>query len=140
MRRLLPLASMLLPLCTLAQPATPAAPPSLTLEQVMADPDWIGNGVEDAWWAWDGRHVQYTVKRDGATIRDTWQQASEGGDGAARVDGAARAALDAANPVYDPAHRRMAFVRNGDVFVRDLSTGALTQLTRTDAEESLPQW
>src|SRR3546814_20495943 len=26
------------------------------------------------------------------------------------------------------------------IFVRDLSTGALTQLTRTDAGESRPQW
>src|SRR3546814_15876216 len=34
----------------------------------------------------------------------------------------------------------MAFVRNGDIFVRNLSTGALTQLTRTDAGESRPQW
>jgi dipeptidyl aminopeptidase/acylaminoacyl peptidase len=135
MRRLLSLSLLLLPLCTAAQPATP-----LTLEQIMADPDWIGPGVEDAWWAWDGRHVQYTVKRSGATIRDTWQQGSEGGDAAARIDGAARAALDAAHPAYDAAHARMAFVRNGDVFVRDLATGALTQLTRTDAEESLPQW
>ena len=134
MRRLLPLACLLLPFCTLAQPSAP-----LSLAQVMADPDWIGNGVEDAWWAWDGRHVQYTVKRDDATIRDTWQAASDG-SGNARVDDAARATLDAANPVYDVPHKRMAFVRNGDVFVRDLSTGALTQLTRTDAEEALPQW
>lgn len=28
-----------------AQPATP-----LTLEQVMADPEWIVPGVEQAWW------------------------------------------------------------------------------------------
>ena len=34
----------------------------------------------------------------------------------------------------------MAFVRNGDVFVRDLGTGALTQLTRSNDEEALPQW
>ena len=134
MRRLLPLACFLLPFCTAAQPATP-----LTLGQVMADPDWIGNGVEDAWWAWDGRSVDYTVKRDGASIRDTFQLAT-GGGAATRIDGAARAGLDAANPVYDEAHRHMAFVRNGDVFVRDLSTGALAQLTRTNAEEALPQW
>ena len=77
MRRLLSLSLLLLPLCTFAQPATP-----LTLEQVMADPDWIGPGVEDAWWSWDGRHVQYTLKRSGATIHDTWQQ---GVDGSAAV-------------------------------------------------------
>src|SRR6478752_8372348 len=128
MRRLLPLSLLLLPLFAAAQPAAP-----LTLDQVMADPDWIGPGVEGAWWAWDGRHVQYTLKRSGATIRDTWQQRSDGQDAAARVDGAERATLDAAHPAYDTAHKRMAFVRNGDVFVRDLASGALTQLTRTDA-------
>ena len=135
MRRLLSLSLLLLPLCAAAQTARP-----LTLEQIMADPDWIGPGVEDAWWAWDGQHVQYTLKRSGASIRDTWQQTRAGGDAAVRVDGAARATLDAADPAYDGTHRRMAFVRNGDVFVRDLQSGALTQLTRTDAEEARPQW
>jgi dipeptidyl aminopeptidase/acylaminoacyl peptidase len=120
-----------------AAPATPAT--SLTLQQVMADPDWIGPPVEDAWWAWDGQRVQYALKRDGATIRDTWQQAIEGG-AAARIDGAARAGLDAANPVYDAQRARMAFVRNGDVFVRDLHTGTLTQVTRSNDDDALPQW
>src|SRR4249919_349849 len=128
-------------------PALAASPPTaataatpLTLEQVMADPDWIGAPVEDAWWAWDGQSVQYKLKRDGTTIRDTWQQSIDGGTAAARIDGAGRAELDASNPVYDSAHARMAFVRNGDVFVRDLRNGALSQLTRSNEEESLPQW
>jgi hypothetical protein len=34
----------------------------------------------------------------------------------------------------------MAFVRNGDVFVRDLRSGALTQLTRSNAAASRPQF
>ncbi|HET6435137.1 MAG TPA: S9 family peptidase, partial [Xanthomonadaceae bacterium] len=133
MRRLLPLCLLLLPLSAAAQPAQP-----LTLGQVMADPDWIGNGVENAWWAWDGRSVEYTVKRTGASIRDTFRQPLDGA--ATRVDGAQRATLDAGDPAYDAARRRMAFVRNGDVFVRDLGTGALTQLTRSNDEEALPQW
>jgi dipeptidyl aminopeptidase/acylaminoacyl peptidase len=119
-------------------PTAESAP--LTLEQVMADPDWIGAPVEDAWWAWDGHRVQYERKRDGATIRDTWQQSIDGTEAAARIDGAGRAELDAVNPVYDDAHARMAFVRHGDVFVRDLRNGMLTQVTRTDDEEALPQW
>ena len=113
--------------------------PPLTLEQVMADPDWIGPPVEQAWWSWDGKQVQYQVKREGATIKDTWRQPVAGGS-AQKVDGAARAELDAANPAFDAARTRMAFVRNGDVFVRDLRSGALTQVTRTDASEALPQW
>ena len=117
------------------QPVTP-----LTLQQVMADPDWIGPPVEDAWWAWDGRRVQYTLKREGATIRDTYQQSIDGNAAAERIDGATRATLDGAQPVYDAQRTRMAFVRNGDVFVRDLRSGALTQLTRSDVDEARPQW
>ncbi|MFS8064118.1 MAG: prolyl oligopeptidase family serine peptidase [Luteimonas sp.] len=143
--RLLPIAGLLLLSTTAAGQAlpSPAASP-LSLTQVMADPDWIGPPVEDAWWAWDGRQVQYELKRDGASIRDTYQQPINGTSAAVRVDGAARAQLDA-TPVYDTAHARMAFIRNGDVFVRQLQDGALrrgtlTQVTRTSDSEALPQW
>jgi dipeptidyl aminopeptidase/acylaminoacyl peptidase len=120
-----------------AQPVS--APTPITLEQAMADPDWIGPPVEQAWWGWDGRRVYYTLKREGATIRDVYQQPVDGGV-AAKLDGAARSDLDAAQPEFDAQHTRMAFVRNGDVFVRDLRTGALNQLTRSVATESRPQW
>lgn len=108
---------------------------SLTVEQAMADPDWIGPPVEQAWWAWDGRRVHYTLKRKGSPLRDTWAQAIDGERGAVVAD-EALASLDAALPVYDRARARMLFLRNGDVFLRDLRTGALTQITRSvDAEE-----
>ena len=124
-----------------AQPETTAqvAPGQLTLEQIMADPDWIGPAVEDLWWRWDGKAAQYTAKRRGATIRDTFQVGIAGG-APVRMDGSARADLDAPGAVYDARHARSAFVRNGDIFVRDLGSGALTQLTRSNDEEALPQW
>jgi dipeptidyl aminopeptidase/acylaminoacyl peptidase len=134
-RRLLPLSILLVACAAGAQPATP-----LTLEQVMADPDWIGAPVEDAWWAWDGKRVQYELKRDGASIRDTWEQPADGSGAAARIDGPARAELDAASPMYDMSRTRMTFVRNGDIFVRDLRSGALTQVTRSNDDDALPQW
>jgi dipeptidyl aminopeptidase/acylaminoacyl peptidase len=56
------------------------------------------------------------------------------------VDDAERATIDGTRAVVDPARGRMAFVRNGDIFVRDLRSGALTQVTRTEAQESRPQW
>lgn len=135
--RLKPLASALL-LSTLLLSAAHAQTP-VTLTQAMADPDWIGPPVEQAWWAWDGQRVQYQLKREGASIRDTWQQGIAGGI-AAKLDGAARADLDAARPVIDSQRTRMAFVRNGDVFVRDLRNGTLTQVTRSNEDEALPQW
>ena len=117
-----------------AQPAQP-----LTLERIMADPDWIGPPVEQAWWSWDGQRAYYALKRDGSSVRDLYVQDVAGGE-ARLVDGASRAGVDAADPEYDTSRARMAFVRNGDVFVRDLRSGALVQLTRSDAAESSPRW
>ncbi|MDI1252196.1 S9 family peptidase [Thermomonas sp.] len=116
-----------------------AAAEPITLAQAMADPDWIGPPVEDAWWRWDGQAAQYLLKRDGASIRDTWQVGIDGGP-PILLDGAALADLDSSDAVFDATATRTAFVRNGDVFVRDLRSGALTQLTRTTDSESRPQW
>src|SRR3546814_8030221 len=40
--------------------ALPGHAQPLTLDQVMADPDWIGNPVEAAWWQLDGRSEEHT--------------------------------------------------------------------------------
>ncbi|KRG71940.1 peptidase S9 [Pseudoxanthomonas dokdonensis] len=138
MRHVLP--ALLLPLTllaavpSLAQDTTP-----LTIEQVMADPDWIGPPVEDAWWAWDGQQVQYEIKRDASLVRDTYRQ-PVGGGAPTLVDAAQRSQLDASHPVYDHDRQRMLFVRNGDVFLRDLRSGSLTQLSRSNETEAEPRF
>ena len=138
MRPCLPALLLALPfLFVIPASAQDTAP--LTIEQVMADPDWIGPPVENAWWAWDGRQVQYQLKREGSPIRDTYRQALDG-SAAQRVADGERDHLDAAAPAYDAQRQRMAFVRNGDIFVRDLRSGALQQLTRSNDEESQPRF
>jgi dipeptidyl aminopeptidase/acylaminoacyl peptidase len=110
---------------------------TLTLEQAMADPDWIGPPVENAFWSLDGGQVHYQLKRAGSTLRDA--HAIELATGTARkLEDAELADLDATSPVYDRERRRALFVRNGDVFLRNLATGTLRQLSRSDAVESLP--
>ncbi|MBP3983775.1 prolyl oligopeptidase family serine peptidase [Pseudoxanthomonas helianthi] len=127
------LAVLFLPAVAIAQDVP------LTIEQVMADPDWIGPPVEQAWWAWDGKSVQYTLKREGSLVRDTFVQPVAGG-AAQRIGDGERGSLDAPAAAYDAQRTRMAFVRNGDIFVRDLRSGALTQLTRSEAVESQPRF
>ncbi len=142
----LPALLLALPFLFLVHDASAQDAAPLTIEQVMADPDWIGPPVENAWWAWDGRQVQYQLKREGSAIRDTYRQALKpapaeaGGSAAQRVADNERDHLDAAAPAYDAQRQRMAFVRNGDVFVRDLRSGALQQLTRSNDEESQPRF
>src|SRR5476649_1267848 len=107
--------------------ATATAQTPITLDQAMANPDWIGNPVDSAWWGWDSRQVYYKQKRDGSPLRDTFLVA---GGAAKKVGDAQLANLDSADPVYNRDHTRAILLRNGDLFERDLKTGALTQIVR----------
>lgn len=121
-----------------AAQAVEPAPSTVTLEQAMADPDWIGPSVDAVWWRWDGSAAYYMQKRKGANIRDIWQVGIEGGT-PAQVSDAGRTDMDTA-AVIEFGGARSAFVRNGNVFVRDLHSGMLTQLTRDNQAAERLQW
>jgi dipeptidyl aminopeptidase/acylaminoacyl peptidase len=108
-----------------ALPAFASTP--ISLDQAMASPDWIGNPVEAAWWSWDGKQVFYKQKRAGSPVRDIWEAS---GGKIRQVGDAELAKLDSAERIYDRARGRAVELRNGDLFERDLKTGALVQITR----------
>jgi hypothetical protein len=63
-----------------AAAASPAATAQkLTLEQIMADPDWIGPPVEDEYWSIDSRNVYFKLKRKGSSIKDLYRVSADGG-------------------------------------------------------------
>ena len=115
-----------------------AAAADLTLEKIMSDPDWIGAPVHEPFWSADGKSVYYSLKRAGSTISDQHRITL------ANTQDHVVAPREIANldapAVYDRAGRQAAFVRNGDVFVRDISSGRLRQITRTAATEMDPQF
>jgi dipeptidyl aminopeptidase/acylaminoacyl peptidase len=109
--------------------AAAATESNLTLEKIMADPDWIGSPVAAPYWSADGRTVYYSLKRSGSPIVDLHRiELNSRKDQI--IDAGAMADADGP-PVYDRAGKRAAFVRNRDVFVRDLGSGRLTQITRS---------
>ncbi len=118
--------------------AAPDPQSSLTLEKIMADPDWIGPPVTDAYWSADGRTVYYSLKRIGSPIVDLHRIDPASGKDEI-IEASAMADADA-RAVYDRNGKRAAFVRNHDVFVRDLSNGRLTQITRTPQRERSPRF
>src|SRR5262245_34881135 len=82
--------------------ASPAHTAPLTLERIMADPDWIGPPVERPYWSLDGRSLFFSLKRAGSPVHDLERVAASGG--AYRpVPAADLADLDAADPVFDRA-------------------------------------
>ncbi|UVW29632.1 S9 family peptidase [Massilia sp. H6] len=120
----------------LSLPAAASTP--ITLDQAMAHPDWIGTPVESAWWSWDSKAVLYKQKRAGSPVRDTWQVAQGGKP--VRVRDADLPKLDGADVLYNRAGSRALMLRNGDLFERDLTNGALVQITRGASKLEVPQY
>jgi dipeptidyl aminopeptidase/acylaminoacyl peptidase len=117
-----------------ALPAAATTP--ITLDQAMANPDWIGTPTETAWWSWDGKQVYYKQKRTGSPLRDTWAALPK----PHLVADGELAKLDSQNMVFNHARTRAIVARNGDLFERDLKTGALTQIVKSAAPVATPQY
>src|SRR5262245_45376835 len=105
--------------------------PALTLEQIMADPDWIGNPPENPYWSDDGRAIYYERERDGAgkNPKDLFRLDLATGK-AVRIEPAERGKADAPGR-RSLDRKKKVYAREGDVFVKDLTTGAVHQVTRT---------
>src|ERR1700736_1987402 len=102
---------------------TPSVP-GLTLERIMADPDWIGNAPEKPYWADDGRAVYFEQKRQGSPLRDLYRLPL--GEREPRlVAGAQRGAADAPEGDVSRDRRWKVYAREGDVFWKDLGSGAI---------------
>ncbi len=118
-----------------AIPAAASTP--ISLDQAMAHPDWIGTPVETAWWSWDGKEVFFKQKRAGSQLRDIYQATPAK---ARLVADTELSRLDTDKVVYNRERTRAVFVRNGDLFERDLKSGALTQITRGANGVAAPQF
>lgn len=126
-------------LAVLASVSVQAQSTPVTLDQAMAHPDWIGTPVESARWSWDSQNLQYSQKRTGSPIRDVFAMNRAGGN-AKKLESADLANQDGNNFIFDARHQQALFVRNGDIFLRNLKSGSLTQITRSNAMETDPRF
>ncbi|HJX27897.1 MAG TPA: hypothetical protein VJ885_08290, partial [Thermoanaerobaculia bacterium] len=90
----------LLSLAALASVAAPTvlaedSSPGVTMEQIMAHPDWIGLPPEDPFWADDGSAVYFQRKRTGVELRDLYRLRLDGSE-PKLVLNSERGAVDAA--------------------------------------------
>jgi dipeptidyl aminopeptidase/acylaminoacyl peptidase len=109
----------------------------LSLEQIMADPDWLGRQPEAAHWSFDSQQVYYQRKREGSELRDLVARPLAGTDNGTVV-ALAQLHQVAENAVYNLDRSLQAYVFEGNVFVRSVKTGELTQLTRDNTAQSNP--
>ncbi|HYL05859.1 MAG TPA: prolyl oligopeptidase family serine peptidase, partial [Thermoanaerobaculia bacterium] len=118
---------------------TSSAVAELTLERIMADPDWIGNAPEKPYWADDGRAVYFERKRQGSPLRDLYRLPL--GEREPRlVADAERGAADAPDGDVSRDRKAKVYARQGDIFWKDLGSGAVRQLTRTSEVKTDPRF
>ena len=118
-----------------AQSAAPLnASTTLTLERIMADQDWVARSPQGAFWSYDGSQVLFERKREGSPMRDLYvrdvssQGPSQGNGELVALNELHRYAYR--NAVHNPERTMHAYVFANNVFVRDLRSGEMTQLTR----------
>jgi dipeptidyl aminopeptidase/acylaminoacyl peptidase len=127
-----------LPALATAAPAAPTAS-GVTLEQIMADRDWIGNPPEAGYWSYDSKSVLYRVKRDGSALYDLYQ-ADVAGTAPHKISDADLPNASAQDGDWNRDHSQHVFVRDDNVFVRSVLTGRLRQLTRYKGHKDTPSF
>lgn len=127
---------------TISVPSVYTADPSikLTLEQIMADPDWLGREPESAHWNYDSQQVYYQRKQQGSELRDWFARPLAANDNGSAVTLAQQHQAGSANAVYNADRSLQAYAFEGDIYVRDMASGKLTQLTRDNATQYAPEF
>ena len=111
----------------------------LSLERIMADPDWMGNGPERPYWSDDGESFFFYRKVEGEERRDLYEM-DVGGSAAVVVEPEGMGKISVPGGDWSRDARRKVFEREGDIYVRNVKNGRLQQLTRTAAREHAPSF
>jgi dipeptidyl aminopeptidase/acylaminoacyl peptidase len=84
--------------------------------------------------------VLYDRQRAGSRLSDRWRVRAAAGAEAEIIADEDLPFASARGGVFNDDRSKKAFGRSGDIFVRDMESGALTQITRTAAGEGSPLW
>jgi hypothetical protein len=114
----------------------------IRLEQIMADPDWIGRQPHSPYWADNSKGIFYTRKKEGSPLSDLWAISNAVTLGDAKKVNGQRVSLGDIHQyayqdrVLDSTGNNAAWVYEGNIFTKDMTTGKVSQLSRDGAQPS----
>jgi dipeptidyl aminopeptidase/acylaminoacyl peptidase len=108
----------------------------ITLEQIMSDPDWFGRSPESWYWGDDSSTVFYQQKRQGNPLRDLVQKNIKTQGNGELVKLAQMHVVADRDAVLNSTGTHEAYAFEGNVFVKELASQKVQQLTYTSAVES----
>ncbi|MBD1582655.1 S9 family peptidase [Pseudoalteromonas sp. S16_S37] len=106
---------------------------NITLEQAMAHPDWISRKPESAFWAADSNTAIFSQKQVGNELRDTFMVSTSSSPQKVMLD--QLHTVGAQDAIYSRDGRYQAYTFEGNVFVKEMSSGVLKQITHSSEKE-----
>jgi dipeptidyl aminopeptidase/acylaminoacyl peptidase len=120
------IAVLLLPLAAIARPS---ATHKLTLERIMSNPDWISVPAKSPYWGAGGNRIYFYKQAHGSPTKTLYSGRVKGGN-VQKVGLGDWSQTGSNDEVFNQALTREAYVTHGDLFVKDLKSGRLKQITR----------
>jgi hypothetical protein len=114
--------------------ATLAQLTPLTVEKIMRDPKWIGVAPSNVTWSEDSKNIYFNWNPD-KNAGDSLYSISLTNRVPSKVSPSVRRGLTPANGTYNKTHTKKLFEKNGDVFLHDLATSKVIQITNTNDRE-----
>ena len=109
----------------------------LSLELIMSDPDWIGNPPRNPYWSDDGEQIYYEQKRVNERIYDTYQIDLDTGAVSETVY-SELGGISTPDGDYSGDYTKKVYALDGDIFIKNIASGEISQITRTAAAERNP--
>lgn len=110
-----------------------AQSPQLTVPYIMRDPKWMGVSPENIRWADDSKTLYFDWSDDKSLhaadpVTGKWRKVPLEEERNLAFGGQ-----------FNAARTRRVYAKDGDIFLKDMTSGAVTQLTQTVETESVPR-
>lgn len=109
----------------------------LTVDKIMRDPIWIGTAPSNVRWSLDGKTIYFNWNPDKAQA-DSLYKITLTNRTPQKVSKQERLNLPTGNGVYNKTNTSYLLEKNGDIFLYDIATSKIRQITNTLIRESNP--
>lgn len=109
----------------------------LTVDKIMRDPIWIGTAPSNVRWSLDGKTIYFNWNPDKAQA-DSLYKITLTNRTPQKVSKQERLNLPTGNGVYNKTNTSYLLEKNGDIFLYDIATSKIRQITNTITRESNP--
>jgi len=111
----------------------------LTVEKIMRDPKWMGVAPSNITWSDDGKLIYFNWNPEN-NPGDSLYSISLSNRTPLKVSAAVRRSLPSGFGSYNKSYSKKLYEKGGDLFLLEIPTGKITQITNTLDRESNPSF